>query len=110
MGKEERKEGKKEKTKREKHLSSENVDSVSIIQRKAQPAGGVSACAPGAAAAAPASLGVDRNSPASWTVSDTRIANRAAESLPDGSRPKFYFCLNAVKTWLVFPQRMELFS
>lgn len=38
MGKEERKEGKKEKTKREKHLSSENVDSVSIIQRKAQAA------------------------------------------------------------------------
>lgn len=37
---------------------------------------------PGAAAAASASLGVDRNSPASWTVSDTRMANRAAESLP----------------------------
>ena len=57
------------------------------------------------AAAASTSLGVDRNSPASWTVSDTRMANRAAESLPDGLRPKFYSCLNA-KTWLVFPRRM----
>ena len=38
VGKERRKEGKKEKRKREKHLSSENVDSGSTTQRKVQAA------------------------------------------------------------------------